>query len=395
MKKLLSFLLATLLVATLAFSVTACKKDDSDVVLDETVTPITIKIETEKDDDGNTTQTLTEISLSASAKDYVDKGDMAGLAKLFAKHNIEGFEFDAEAETVKFEIPENVTHIASNSVVNLSFITELVVGSSVEEIERGSFVGLTGLESITLPFVGGKIGAYNDARLFAYIFGSIGTDGLTSVTQNYNEGTESTASFYVPTSLKTVNVTGNVTTTEEEIRYYINDDNQHVLLGEEETAPEGKTEYSVSSISYKDSAVQPYAFYGITTIETVNFLGEITEIPDYTFYGCSSIKTLNVKDTITTIGKYAYAGCTSLRVLTLNNVVTIREGAFSNCSSLAKSTETAAGSLDISGVTTIEDGAFVGCTSLNKAKLTLGSLTAEDLEDAFDEDFFETEEENA
>ena len=397
MKKLLSFLLSMLLVSTLVFSVTACKKNEEGVVLDETVTPITIKIETELDEDDNEQKVLTEITLSASAKDYVDKRNFTGLKNLLAKHatsDAKWFTVDAENEKVTFEIPSNVTVIASNSVVNLSFITEIIVNDNVTEIEQGAFVGLSGLETITLPFVGGKIGAVNDGKLFAYIFGSIGTDGLTAVTQNYNEGTSSTASLYVPTSLKTVNVTGDVKSTPATETYYVNEDNEHVKLAEGETAPEGATVITVAVESYKESAVQPYAFYGITTVETVNFLGEIEAIPDYTFYGCSALKILEIKETITTIGKYAYAGCSSLRELTLNNVEVIREGAFSNCSSLAKSTEIKAGSLDISGVITIEEGAFVGCSSLNKNKLILGSHTAEELEDAFNEDFFATEEEN-
>ena len=424
MKKLLSFLLSMLLVSALVFSVTACKKEVAGVVLDETVTPITIKVETELDDEDVEQKILTEITLSASAKDYIDKRNFTGLKNLLAKHassDAKWFTVDAEKEKVTFTIPENVTVIASNSVVNLSFITEIIVNDNVTEIEKGAFVGLSGLEEITLPFIGGKVGAVNDGKLFAYIFGSIGTDGLTAVTQNYNEGTESTTSLYVPTSLKTVNVTGKVgLETSDPILYYINDDNQHVviktvedapmcyyddenvrhILGEDETAPEGKTAervatYSVASEDYKNSAVQPYAFYGITTVETVNFVNEkIEAIPDYTFYGCTALKVLNFVDSITTIGKYAYSGCSSLREVNFNNVTEVLEGAFSNCTSLGRSTEIAAGGLNISTLETIGEGAFTGCTSLNLAKLTLGDHTAESLEDAFDEGFFETEDTN-
>ncbi len=398
MKKLLSFLLSMLLVSALVFSVTACKKDEAGVILDETVTPITIKVETELDDEDKEQKILTEITLSASAKDYIDKRNFTGLKNLLGKHSTSDakwFTVDAENEKVTFEIPSNVTVIASNSVVNLSFITEIIVNDNVTEIEKGAFVGLSGLEEITLPFVGGKIGAVNDGKLFAYIFGSIGTDGLTAVTQNYNEGTSSTSSLYVPTSLKTVNVTGKVEISEKTVKYYVNDDNEHVVLGKNEEAPEGETAIEVVVKSYKDSAVQPYAFYGITTIETVNFVDKnITAVPDYTFYGCTSLKVLNFVDSITEIGKYAYSGCTSLREVNFNKVTTVLEGAFSNCSSLGKSTEIAAGGLNISTLTTIGDGAFTGCTSLNLAKLTLGSHTAETLKKAFDEGFFETEDTN-
>lgn len=401
MKKVLSILLSILLVSTLVFTVTSCKKDkDTSEALDRTAVPVTISIEEETDDDGKT-YTLTEISLSALAKDYIDNGKLKNLKELFGEHSstdAQYFTVDDTQEKVIFEIPSDVTHIAANSIVNLSFITDLVVGDNVKEIEKGALVGLSGLESITLPFIGGKVGAVNDGKLFSYIFGTIGGDGLTSVTQNYNGGTESSATNYVPTSLKTVTVTGKVDYTKEDVRYYVNDDNEHVVLGTEEAAPEGKTAYTVTSKSYKDSAVQPYAFYGVTTIETVIFAGEITEIPEYTFYGCAGIKELSFKDTITIIGKYAYANCTSLRVLTLG-AVAIEEGAFSGCTSIGRNTATSIGKLDISLVTSFGKDAFAGCTSVTKENLTLKadfeSLTEDEqkaLKDAFGEDFFEDEE---
>ncbi|MBR2385305.1 MAG: leucine-rich repeat protein [Clostridia bacterium] len=393
MKKLLSVLFSILLVSTLVFSVTSCKKGEEGEVLDENVTPVTITIEKETDEDDNPISVLTEISLSASAKSYIDNNDLAGLKALFEdeKHaTSDAKHFAIEGEEVTFTIPAEVTNVASNAVANLSFITNLVVGDNVKEIEKGAFVGLSGLKTITLPFVGGKVGAVNEAKLFAYIFGTIGTDGLTAVTQNFNEGTESTSSLYVPTSLKKVVITGDVKVTEKTVKYYVNDDNEHVVLGENEEAPEGKTAFEVTTNSYSDSAVQPYAFYGVTTIEEVVFDGAIDHIPDYTFYGCSAIKALSFKDTITSIGKYAYASCVSLRTLTLG-AVTICEGAFSGCTSLGQSTETEVGSLDLSAVVSIAKDAFKGCASLNKEKLVLGAHTEESLEDAFDKDFFEEE----
>ena len=162
MKKLLSILLSILLVSTLVFTVTACNDSSESESIDETVTPVTITVESSKES-GKDVNTLTEISLSAAAKTYVDNREFDKLAALFTAHNIKGFTIDATKATVKFEIPAEVTHIATNAITNLTFITDLVVHEKVVEIEKGAFVGLSGLKSITLPFVGSKVGAINGA----------------------------------------------------------------------------------------------------------------------------------------------------------------------------------------------------------------------------------------
>lgn len=394
MKKLLSILLSILLVSTLVFSVTACKDTDESESIDETVTPVTITVKTEKED-GKEINTLTEISLSAAAKSYVDDKDYENLKTLFSNHGVKGFTIDSANAKVKFEIPSNVTHIATNAVANLTFITDLVVGPNVVEIEKGAFVGLSGLESITLPFVGGKIGAIKEARLFAYIFGSIGGTGLTAVTQTYSDANESTSSLYVPSLLKTVTVTGDVKVTEGTQKHYIKD-GVHYSVDSDYAEPtitvdgEVYNVIAVATKNYSESAIQPYAFHSITTIETVNLSANTTEIPEYAFYGCTGIKTLTFKDGFT-IGKYAFANCTSLRDLTLNAVI-LGEGAFSGCTALGKATEISLGGLDVSKVTSFGKDAFAGCTSLTKENLVAGAHTEDFLADAFDKDFFEEDE---
>ena len=407
MKKLLSILLSILLVSTLVFTVTACKNSSESESVDESVAPVTITVKSAKED-GVDVNTLTEISLSAAAKSYIDDHNLDGLATLFKTHtdsatteqkvkdDIKWFTIDVANGKVKLEIPATITHIATNAVANLTFITDLVVNNSVVEIEKGAFAGLSGLETITLPFVGSKLGAKNGAKLFAYIFGSVGGEGLTAVTQTYNDGAESTESLYVPTSLKTVTVNGNVTYTEEEIRAY-KDGDDYIPLADGEDVPDGFTEVIISQISYKDSAIQPYAFFGITTVETIIFAGEkVDMIPDNAFNGCTAIKALHFDGEIV-IGRNAYANCTSLKKLTFGETaaVVILEGAFNGCSSLGASTQTTKGGLDLTHVTFIDKDAFQGCTSLRKETLVLGSHTEESLKDAFDKDFFEDEEENA
>ena len=311
MKKLLSLLLSILLVACLAVTFTSCGEAKSES--NEAVSPITYTFKLVKDGDDKS-YTLTSFALSEEAKEFVDEEDWDGLAKLFTNKlpaEIKGDKTAYSSASVrklvipskwgKDEIP--VTKIAEGAISNQSFIKELVVPSTVKEIELGAFSGLVNLEKITLPFIGKKLGAKNGEKLFGYIFGTIGSDKLTSVTQTYNDGAENnTASYYIPSNLKTVVVTGKVDAIKKPYRYDINEDNEHI-----ENLENG--EYELIIVSYDESAVQPYAFHNVAMLENVVFEGEITAIPDYAFYGCS-FKTLDFTDsTIVTIGKYAYANC--------------------------------------------------------------------------------------
>lgn len=386
MKKLLSILLSILLVSAIAFSVVACGETEESV--DETVSPVSFVYKTTTDDDGNDICTLTEFSVSAAAKAYIDEKDFAGLKALFEKHadDTVNFTFDDE-NNVTLTIPEKITHLATNAIANQTFIKHIVVGSHVEEIELGAFSGLSSLESITLPFIGAKKGAVNGEKLFGHIFGTVGGSGLTAITQNYNDGSsENTETFQVPTSLKKVVITGDVTTTEITYNYYIENDKMYVIK-DGETAPEGVTVLTWKDNDYSQSAMQPYAFHGISMVETVVFEGAITAIPDFAFYGCTAIKALDFTDSgIETIGKYAYANCTSIRTLKLGSVTTILENAFNACAKLGKSTATQVNVIDFANVTEIGKDAFVGCALTEKSIKNLSSEIDKDA--VFGEDVF-------
>lgn len=390
MKKLIKILFSILLVSALSLSVIACNKEGNKTTTTSS-DPMNFTFKLVEDDDGNQTYTLSEFSLSAKAKEFVDKEDWQGLADLVNGTLAEGAT-KYTAETIRvLSIPAvhgegniPVTKIGAGAISNQSFITELVVPDSIEEIEMGAFAGLPSLEKITVPFVGGKKGAANGGKLFGYIFGSAAGTGLVSITQNYNEGTsENTATYYIPENLTTVVVTGEVKVETKSVKYDIVD-------GEMIVNENGA--FSIDTISYENSAVQPYAFYGVTTINSVEFKNA-TAIPDYTFYGCTGFKTLTVGANITTIGKYAYANCTSIRILNLANVTTIGEGAFNGCTTIGKNSQTAVNNVNFAKVTTIGKDAFVGCTNLNKDKVLNLNVSDDAKNDAFGKEFFAEDEE--
>lgn len=413
MKKLLSLLFSILLVSCLAFSVTACgDAEESKSGSTEAIAPITYNFKLEEDDDGNKTYTLTDFTLSEEAKEFVDDEDWDGLAKLFNRKvstEIKGEKTYSSASVRILELPDQwgkegerypVTKIAESALANQVFIKELIVPASVVEIELGAFSGLSSLEKITLPFIGSKLGAKNNAKLFGYVFGTIGGTNLTSITQTYNDGSENnTTAFYIPSSLRTVVITGKVGATAGEVySYYISDDNEMIVVDEEHPAPAGKedevftTEGDDRFLCYDESALQPYAFHSVSMIETVIFEGEITAIPEYAFYGCG-FKSLDFTDSgIVEIGKNAYANCTSLKYVTFGTVTAIKDNAFNGCTVLGENTKTTVNVLDLSLVTEIGEGAFVGTSADEDSVVFHADVTEDDKKSAFGEDFIADEE---
>ena len=84
----------------------------------------------------------------------------------------------------------------------------------------------------------------------------------------------------------------------------------------------------------------------------------VTSIGTYAFYGCTSLTSIEIPYGVRSIGGSAFYGCTSLASIEIPDSVTIiTAGAFNNCTSLT--------SIEIpDSVTSIGYSAFYGCTSL-------------------------------
>lgn len=269
--------------------------------------------------------------------------------------------------------PATITKISANAVADLSYIEEIIVPETVTEIELGAFSNLSSLKKITLPFAGSKKGAQAEKKLFGYIFGTASSASLTSCTQTYNGGDkDNTATYYVPTSLETVVITGEIKKGTETVKYYIEDGKQIKVT--ETNKGEGKEILTKDVDSYADNAVMPYAFCGITTVKDVTVKGGA--IFDGTFKGCTSLKNVTVNGESVVIGRSAFDGCTSLKEGLFKKVTEIGEGAFKGCTSLGKSTDYAIGNLDLSNVTKIDESAFDGCTEMTTLTLNASIVPA-------------------
>ena len=94
-----------------------------------------------------------------------------------------------------------------------------------------------------------------------------------------------------------------------------------------------------------------------------NYKGENYVIGGSAFYGCSSLTSIEIPNSVTSIENSAFYGCSSLTNVTIgNSVTTIGNNAFANCSSLTSITIP-------NSVTSIENYAFSGCDSLTSIRL--------------------------
>ncbi len=115
---------------------------------------------------------------------------------------------------------------------------------------------------------------------------------------------------------------------------------------EKVTIPDGVTE------------IGDNAFYGCTSLTSVNIPDGVTKIGDNAFYNCDRLANVTIPEGVTEIGDDAFGGCTSLASVTIPEGVTkIGQRAFKYCIRLASVTIP-------EGVTEIGWGAFEGCLTL-------------------------------
>ena len=160
---------------------------------------------------------------------------------------------DENAELITdLVIPDSVTTIGT-AFRGCTSLTSITIPDSVTSIGKYAFYDCTSLTSMTLPFVGAtKDGTYDTH--FGYIFGA------------YSFGENKS---YVPSSLKTVIITG----------------------GE---------------------SIDEFAFSGCSGLTSITIPDSVTTIGDRAFSGCSGLTSITIPGSVTTIGEYAFSTCASL-----------------------------------------------------------------------------------
>ena len=126
---------------------------------------------------------------------------------------------------------------------------------------------------------------------------------------------------------------------------------------------------SLTSINIPDgvTSIGSSAFHSCSSLTSINIPSGVTSIDHYTFCNCSSLTSINIPSGVTSIDIYAFYNCSSLTSINIpNGVTSIEPDTFYGCSSLT--------SINIpDGVTSIDDSAFQGCTNLQTVSLSNSS----------------------
>ena len=179
-------------------------------------------------------------------------------------------------------LPDSITQLYGNTFENCKNLEKIVFGNNLTTIDGRNFVGCEKLKSIEIPASVTQI----KASAFA-------ESGLESVTLKTETCTFGVKVFADCASLKTVTLADSVKN-----------------LGKN-------------------------MFENCTALKEIIIPSGIREIPDCAFRG-SGLETISLTNGVNIIGAKAFADCKSLKTVELNGVGEIRDGAFANCTAIAK-----------------------------------------------------------
>ena len=81
--------------------------------------------------------------------------------------------------------------------------------------------------------------------------------------------------------------------------------------------------------------IETYAFYGCSSLTSIDIPEGITNIGEGVFGDCTSLTSIHIPENVTSIGVSAFGGCSSLTSIDIpKKVANIGEEAFAKCSSL-------------------------------------------------------------
>ena len=240
----------------------------------------------------------------------------------------------------KLILKEGVTKLDSQ-IKYCSEVEEVILPETLTEIGNRVFEGCDSLKSITIPksleLCPGALSVWGPAF-----------EGSSIETVTFEEGTEKihNALFANCGSLKTVNIPDTVKTIGQYAFIYCEN-------LESVNIPEGVTTLETSCFAYcgnlKSITIpstiddvggaikgSPFEYCGI---ETVEFTGNRTTIPQSIFYESNNLKHVIFPENLKEIGNTAFYGCDSLETVTFpEGLERIGDGAFAYCPNLTEVT---------------------------------------------------------
>ena len=280
--------------------------------------------------------------------------------------SIDSCVFSGCSSLTSIVLPSSVQSIGSSAFQNCAGLTRLEIPESVTSINEGAFKGCSGLESITIPFVGLSP---NDNTCFYRIFGNSGSedvptslkevviaDGARSISDEAFGSCRSLTSITIPNSVTSIGyMTLRGCTGLERITIgYI--DKLYILFGSNASAV--PTSLKEVVITGDVTSICNNAFEDCSGLTSIILPESVTSIGYNAFKGCSELHSINIPESVTSIGNYAFRGCKGLTEPVYNTHI------------FARLPTSYSGSYEIpSSITYIVGSAFESCKGLTSIKI--------------------------
>ena len=305
---------------------------------------------------------------------------LLSLPMLAVEVTIDGIRYDLNVETKKAAvikkssgkysgevvIPESVEHegnaysvtsIGDETFLGCSGLTSVTIGNSVTSIGDWAFSSCWGLTSVHISDIAAWCniefaGSDSNPLFYAHHLYLNGEEVKDLVIPNSVTSIGGRA-FEQCSGLTSVTIPNSVTSIGSRAFFYCS----------------GLTSVHISDIAawcnidFADSYTNPLSFahhlyLNGEEVKDLLIPNSVTSIGDYAFRGCSGLTSVTIPNSVTRIGDVAFWGCTGLTSVTIpNSVTSIGNEAFSSCSGLTSVTIP-------NSVTSIGKWAFSGCYEL-------------------------------
>ena len=169
-------------------------------------------------------------------------------------------------------IPNSVTTIGDSAFRGCNGLLEANIGNGVQKFGYSVFSGCSKLKTMTIPTIHSS---YGSVYPLGYLFGTGSYTGGSATEQKYGSSTSDKATYYIPTGLKSVTVTGgNIS----EGAFYNCENLTNITLGD-----------AVTGISTN-------AFYNCKSLTDITIGRGVKYIQSDAFYSCSRLKNVYISD---------------------------------------------------------------------------------------------------